>query len=207
MISKINEVVISSLKNYNLDFQKLAITNNILTLGNEKLDLKEFNLDSLFDSYQLKLDLQNISSTTLFNIIKINTTLYNSDILNKFNNLLKNTEITEELIQYLKFMTKDVHDYQFYLTNSNFKIYQEFRKICYSLEEIAKEKLTSTQRKTLEYFHSSAKEIPTFTITSNNEDEGIPRKYTANGFISAMLLIGGAVGFGLIIASIFLVQI
>ena len=208
MIGKVNEVILNSLKNYNTDFETLTLKNNILFFNDKSLDLKEFSLNFLFDSYQLKLDLQNITSNTLFEIIKVNFVLFNGNILQNFQNLLQEGKVTEELINFLKFMTKDVHNYQFYLSNDNFKIYEEFRRICYNIDSLNFKDLNEAQRKTLEYFQLSAQELPNFTNTNNNNDDsGVTRKYSPNGFVSALLIVGGAIGLGLMIASVFLVQI
>ena len=79
MIDKINEVVINTLKNYNSEFAKLTIANNILTLDQDKIDLENFNLETIFESYQLKLDLNNMKAQELFDIIKLNALIYNSN--------------------------------------------------------------------------------------------------------------------------------
>ena len=79
MIDKINEVVINTLKNYNSEFAKLTIANNVLTLDQDRIDLENFNLETIFESYQLKLDLNNMKAQELFDIIKLNALIYNSN--------------------------------------------------------------------------------------------------------------------------------
>ena len=79
MLSKINEIVLTSLKNYNPNFKDLTINNNVLSLNKDYLVLENFNLETLFESYQLKLDLLNMNSNDLFKIIKLNVNLFNSN--------------------------------------------------------------------------------------------------------------------------------
>ena len=79
MLSKINEIVLTSLKNYNSNFNDLTINNNVLSLNEDHLVLENFNLETLFESYQLKLDLLNMNSNDLFKIIKLNVNLFNSN--------------------------------------------------------------------------------------------------------------------------------
>ena len=75
MIGKINETVLQALQNYNPKFLEITIFNNTLSYKNETINLENFNLDTIFESYQLKLDLSNMNAEQLFKIIKINATL------------------------------------------------------------------------------------------------------------------------------------
>lgn len=79
MIDKINEVVLNAIKNYNSEFNKLSLSNNVLSLEQNKIDLEEFNLETIFESYQLKLDFNNMKAQELFDIIKLNALIYNSN--------------------------------------------------------------------------------------------------------------------------------
>ena len=79
MIYRINEIVLTAIKNYNSEFNNISINNNIISYNNDNIDLKFFNLETLFESYQLKLDLNNMKAEDLFKIIKINANLYNSN--------------------------------------------------------------------------------------------------------------------------------
>ena len=79
MIDRINEVVLDAIKRYNAEFNSISIENNIISLNNESINLGSFNLEALFESYQLKLDFKNMSAIDLFNIIKINAITHNSN--------------------------------------------------------------------------------------------------------------------------------
>lgn len=79
MIAKINEAVLDTLKQYNNEFASININNNIVSYNNESIDLKTFNLDTLFESYQLKLDLNTLTAEKLFEIIKVNAITYLSN--------------------------------------------------------------------------------------------------------------------------------
>ena len=79
MIDRINEVVLDAIKRYNAEFNSISIENNIISLNNESINLGSFNLETLFESYQLKLDFKNMSAIDLFNIIKINAITHNSN--------------------------------------------------------------------------------------------------------------------------------
>lgn len=79
MISKINAVVLEAMQNLNPEFNKLTINNNLLSYENEVIDLETFNLDTLFESYQLKLDLSNMTAEDLFTIIKLNAITFLSN--------------------------------------------------------------------------------------------------------------------------------
>lgn len=72
MVGRINEVVLESLQKLNPEFNKLKLSNNVLSYENESFDLETFNLGTLFESYQLKLDLHSLSAKELFTIIKLN---------------------------------------------------------------------------------------------------------------------------------------
>lgn len=79
MINKINETIIDSFKQYNPNLTMLDINNNILSYQNHAINLEEFNLATLFESYQLKRDFANLNATELFEIIQINSAIYNSN--------------------------------------------------------------------------------------------------------------------------------
>ncbi len=79
MLNHINEIVLNVIQQYNSEFNKIAIHNNILKFANEEIDLGDFNLESIFESYQLKLDLSNMQAQDLFAIIKLNASIFNSN--------------------------------------------------------------------------------------------------------------------------------
>ncbi len=79
MIGRINEVVLKVIQQNNSEFKKISINNNILELDNNKINLGNFNLETIFESYQLKLDISNMSAKDLFDVIKLNALIYNSN--------------------------------------------------------------------------------------------------------------------------------
>ena len=44
MLNHINEIVLNVIQQYNSEFNKIAIHNNILKFANEEIDLGDFNL-------------------------------------------------------------------------------------------------------------------------------------------------------------------
>lgn len=78
MISKINEIVLNTIHKYSEKFNTITIADNILTFNNEQINLKDFNLETIFQSYQLKLDLEQMEDKDLFNIIRVNANIHNS---------------------------------------------------------------------------------------------------------------------------------
>ena len=79
MIERINDTVLEAIKNFNPLFNGIEITNNILKYNNESVNLADFNLNDLFESYQLNLDLNKMSADDLFEIIKLNADLINAN--------------------------------------------------------------------------------------------------------------------------------
>lgn len=91
MIGKISETVLNTIKAYYPQFTNISINNNILILNNKIIELKNFNLDTILENYNLKLELPTMVSDKLFQIINLNSTLFNANYQeeNKDGNNLK----------------------------------------------------------------------------------------------------------------------
>ncbi len=79
MISRINEAVLKIIQKYNSEFNSLTLNNNILKYQDEQINLQNFNLETIFESYQLKLDISNMKAKDLFKIIKLNAIIFNTN--------------------------------------------------------------------------------------------------------------------------------
>lgn len=119
----------------------------------------------------------------------------------KFKIVLANNQVDDNLERYLNHM-ESLSRWQFHLNEQNFRILQEFRKICASLEKLDSAILNSAQKRALEVYHEHV-DIKSISPSTPNEDGGTALKYVnPNGFISVTAILLSTITAGLAIAAI-----
>ena len=122
--------------------------------------------------------------------------------VNEFINACNRDLNVIELDYFLKHM-QDAYSMQHYLNEDNFNLLQKFLDYGRNLEN--NPNLNSTQKKVLiQYEKILNQKIESFT---KQEEQGVTRKYTSNGFINTTLIILATISFGLFIAYLFINRI
>lgn len=215
MISRINLMILDIFKKNNPAFKDLFIMDNIITFKEQKLDLKVFNLEYLFESYQFKKDFNYLNSLQLFDIIDINAKIYiaNSEetkssflSLAEFKEIVANGNINDELTEYLKLMKK-THFYQNYLINKAFSVYQEFIDLSKSLTLLDTKSLNQAQKYVLKSYQEIINQnISKINHPSDNEG-GTKLVLNSNGIINTLLIVISTITLGVFISWIFIARL
>ena len=125
----------------------------------------------------------------------------------RFKEVLSKGVVTEELEAYLKHQ-QQLNEYQFYLNDGSFAIFQEYRKICRDLEQLDSGILNAAQKRTIEFYKQTLN-VQAFSINSYQSDEGgSAYKYTnPHGFIAISSILIATFATGITIALVLLSKI
>ncbi len=119
--------------------------------------------------------------------------------VNEFINACNRDLNVIELDYFLKYM-QDAYSMQHYLNIDNFNLLQKFLDYGRSLEN--NPNLNETQKQVLIQYEKMKNQNT--TSYTKEEEQGVTRKYTPNGFISATLIICVTISLGLFIAYLFI---